>query len=270
MSFGDISCALSRKPGKARVDVSTDDRNRFELMNDMTPKPGAYLVIGLMVHNRTKAPMLILGSDIIAVVKASRENDFARGTQGKELYLPSKQLDGTPTVAQALSFAELVALNGKTERQPDEEGVPPAADETSREARSAALIDEDACAVMLKPTEHAVLEIQFRLGGTKDISHQFHAWSLLDHFVVPCLVPYSPMLSGPFRGRSRCPTDPAGQDAVVNVSAPIVQSDVDAWFADFRLHGEQAHVKSHYGESRGKKHAIADDFESALLQMMGN
>ncbi|VDC07563.1 unnamed protein product [Peniophora sp. CBMAI 1063] len=233
---GSVTGELARKPGNALTNLPSKG-NTYDLMLHMMPGiPGSWFDIRLMVQNRTKGPMLLLGSEIVAVIKDSHRKDFLGGIRDGETHLPAKELNGTATIAQPPSYVDITALNGKTVK----EGGEVVKDKPLRDAYSTALIDGDSCAVLLQPAEHAILEVQFRLGGIQEVSREFHAWAMLDHFVIPCL-PYSTTLSGSFRGVSRH-TDKDVQASLVNMRAPIIHKDVDNWYHDFVTRGERAHV----------------------------
>lgn len=69
--------------------------NTYDLMLSMTPSiPGSWFDIRLMVQNRTKGPILLLGSDILAVIKNKHRDEFLGGIRDGEKHLPVKELNG--------------------------------------------------------------------------------------------------------------------------------------------------------------------------------
>ena len=69
--------------------------NTYDLMLTMMPGiPGSWFDIRLMVQNRTKGPMLLLGSEIVAVIKSGHRQNFLGGIRDDETHLPAKELNG--------------------------------------------------------------------------------------------------------------------------------------------------------------------------------
>lgn len=74
---------------------SKDNSNTYDLMLSMMPGiPGSWFDIRLMVQNRTKGPVVLLGSEIVAVIKNSHREDFLGGIRDGEAHLPAKELNG--------------------------------------------------------------------------------------------------------------------------------------------------------------------------------
>lgn len=54
--------------------------------------PGYYLQLRMMVQNRAKEPRVIVGNEIIVVIKDNKEEDFLEGTKPGERHVPCKTI----------------------------------------------------------------------------------------------------------------------------------------------------------------------------------
>ncbi|KAJ6507916.1 hypothetical protein C8R47DRAFT_1099977 [Mycena vitilis] len=244
---GSIDCRLATIPASMQKKV-TPDNPAMVMASVPGMMKGKYLAVRILVQNRSpKAkPMVVIGKGIVVVATP-------KGTpiilEGKDRGEPSTMLD-YPHLGRVLGLAkasaELTHFNGKAV----EDGKP----------LPAAVKDADACAVLLNVGEYAMFNVEFRAGGPR-ITHDFQALELLEHVIVPA-IPYDPKASGPY---GRLLPAAADRDEVCEVRCKYDQGAVEAWYRDYKLKGERAHIASHYGEARAN---MIGDGNKMIAEMM--
>ena len=135
-----------------------------------------------------------------------------------------------------------------------------------------AIKDHKQSIVALKPGEYAILHLQFRVGDGERITKDWEAFSLLDTLHIP----YT-LWDGTSNPASLVPSlvlaqssDPTPESPAKSVRIQFNQRAVKEHYADFIQHGEQAYVRSHFGEERANMAAQAEDMMTMMGEMMLN
>lgn len=128
-----------------------------------------------------------------------------------------------------------------------------------------AVLDQSCCAVLLKGGDYAQYTAEFRCGGP-NITLDFQALELLDHIIVPA-VPYDPAFAGPYTDLL---PDAENKGLVSDVRAKMDQDAVAAWYWEYKMKGEKAHIVSHVGEARANMIGAGKDALAEMLGMLGD
>ncbi|KAI0781648.1 hypothetical protein BC629DRAFT_1521246 [Irpex lacteus] len=249
-SGGQITCDLAVKPGGKLANLpSRNSTSPEELMSALPGVPGFYLELRMMVQNRTKEPRIIVGREIVAVIKDNKEDVFDEGEKPGERHLSCETIAGALSVGQYPAHARISNFMGKDIA---EEGAPPP-------ALQRALKDAATSALVLQPAEHVVFELQYRLGGPT-IDKDFKAWAIIDHFLVPS-VKHSPTSNTAY-------SQLHSRENVSKIRAPVFQRVLDYWYEDYVTKGEYAHIASHHGEERAKMVGMGNEVMGQHLSMM--
>ncbi|KAI0064635.1 hypothetical protein BV25DRAFT_1869284 [Artomyces pyxidatus] len=226
---GSIDCSLAVLPGSRIPNIDPNNRSVEQLLSVMPGVPGRFLDLRVMVQNRIRrkgaAPVVVVGKGILAVGSAR----------------------GTPRILEGQLPGELSHFNGK---------------EVKSGEQLAALKDEKTAAIVLRQGDFVIFELQYRCGGP-NVSHDFEAWELLDHILVPFSGPWSELL--PMA---------AAKDNVCELRAKVSHELVGRWFADYKEKGQDAYIRSHYGDARAHmismgNNVIEQQFAMLMSMAMG-
>ncbi|RDB17184.1 hypothetical protein Hypma_001692 [Hypsizygus marmoreus] len=248
---GSIDCRLSPILGNPTHDGRrlTDNMSFEEMMGSLPGQSGNFLSIRVLVQNRISAknaaPRIVVGKLILAVTSARGTPGILEGTLPGEGYLKLEDPNGDPIAALAPMYFALTHFNGKTVQCNDHPAVK----------------DKLTCAVVLEMGDFAIFEVQYRCGGPR-VKRDFEALELLQYINVPSTA-YDPNFRGPF---TEVIPQAAERDDVCEVHAMIDYAALAAWYGDFKTKGEQAYLRSHYGEARAR---MSQSGNRALEQHFG-
>ncbi|KAI0049594.1 hypothetical protein FA95DRAFT_1488915 [Auriscalpium vulgare] len=246
---GSIDCSLAALPGSRIPSRNRDNMSMEQLLAALPGAPGRFLDIRVMVQNRVRRkgapPMVVVGKCIIAISSARGTPQIIEGNLPGEVNVKLQDWNGSVTPL----FLKLTHYNGK---------------EVKSGERLAALKDDKTTSVVLHQGDFVIFELQYRCGGP-NISRDFEAWELLDHIFVPS-VPYDPAFSGPWS--ELLPRAVEKDDSVCEVRAKVSQELVDRWFADYKQKGQDAYIRSHYGEARAQMIAAGNNALGQHMAMM--
>ncbi|KAI0368589.1 hypothetical protein BV20DRAFT_998254 [Pilatotrama ljubarskyi] len=138
--------------------------------------------------------------------------------------------------------------------------------------------------IALHTGEYAILQLQFRVGDGDGISKDWEAFGCLESLVLPWAPwdgtsPYSSLLSSLPSAQSPPTTQPSGSPSFPSSStssevrgfalrAPFDQRAVRAHYEDFIERGEEAYMRSHFGDARTEMTRSAESMVAMMGEML--
>ncbi|KAL1949447.1 hypothetical protein VTO73DRAFT_8328 [Trametes versicolor] len=225
-----------------------------------THKASARSLLGLrvLVQNRRKdkTPILVFGSRAQVLSQPSLTSAVLRGTaEGDNLVKFTR--DKVPRAAMGIvndPWDNAPRLNISNVNGLDVKKDAPLP-ENIKDAKEAT--------ILLNTGEYVILHLQFRVGDGNTISKDWEALGALEAL----LLPWAPSdgTSTPAALAASLPTaqsSTSGESSTVRgrlLRAPFDQRGVDEYFADFIEHGEEAYMRSHFGDARADMSRLADE-----------
>ncbi|KAL1949445.1 hypothetical protein VTO73DRAFT_8326 [Trametes versicolor] len=209
-----------------------------------THKAAARSLLGLrvLVQNRRKdkTPILVFGSRAQVLSQPSLTSAVLRGTaEGDNLVKFTR--DRVPRVA-------LGVANDPWDKTPRLEISHINGTEVKNDAPLPANIkDAKQGTVLLAPGDFAILHLQFRVGDGDTISKDWEALGALEALFLPWAP--SDITSPPCLPTAQAPA--SGAEGSGLLRAPFDQRGVRAHYADFIEQGEEAYMRSHFGDAGG-------------------
>ncbi|OJT10916.1 hypothetical protein TRAPUB_12572, partial [Trametes pubescens] len=250
---------------------SKQNRDRRERVSDggaanrqiiRTHKAAAHSLLGLrvLVQNRRKdkTPILVFGSRAQVLSQPSLTSAVLRGTaEGDNLVKFTR--DKVPRVALGVANdpwdkslrLEISHING-SEAKPNA-------------PLPANVKDATEGTILLNTGDFAILQLQFRVGDGDTISKDWEALGALEAFFLPWAS------SDDTTAPASLPTAQApasGGDGTGLLRAPFDQRGVRAHYADFIEHGEEAYMRSHFGDAQTGGMSRAEGMVAAMGEML--
>ncbi|KAI0649152.1 hypothetical protein C8Q79DRAFT_999011 [Trametes meyenii] len=237
-------------------------------------KAAARSLVGLrvLVQNRRKDkdPILLFASRAQVVSRAALTDAVLRGAAKGDNYVKFTQ-DKSSRVAVGVATdpwdnvprLDVASVNGI---------------EVKKDARPAHIKDAEQGIVALHTGEFAILHLQFRVGDGDAISKDWEAFHCVESIVLPwvswdgttppsALVPSLPTAQSPPGPASTTAAEGSSTQAPRGhaLRAPFDQRAVQTHYADFIERGEEAYMRSHYGDARTDMARGAEQ----MMEMMG-
>ncbi|EJF64993.1 hypothetical protein DICSQDRAFT_167141 [Dichomitus squalens LYAD-421 SS1] len=252
---------------KRQIQMATSSPNNgIDVIRDYKAAPHSLLNLSVLVQNRRKekGAVLVFGSRAQAVSYGSTADVVLRGT-AKGDNIAKFTRDRVRYVAAGVAIdpwdkvprLQITHINGQEVSA--KKSPPPPAIKDAKEGT-----------IALDPGEHAILHLQFRVGDGHRIAKDWEAMTCIESLRLPyalwdgasppsSLVPSLPLAQAPI------PALAEGQQRGRAITAPLDQRAVRAHYADFIEHGEEAYLRSHFGDARAD---MARTMEG-MMTMMG-
>ncbi|KAI9060681.1 hypothetical protein FKP32DRAFT_1595408 [Trametes sanguinea] len=224
------------------------------------------LGLTVLVQNRRKdkEPVLVFASRAQAVSHPSLTNAVMGGTaQGDNLVKFTKDRISRAAIGVAndpwdkAPRLQVMYINGVEVKK----GVPlPTQVKDAKEG-----------ILQLNTGDYAILHLQFRVGDGDNISKDWEAFNCLESVCFPWVswdgsTPYTTLASSLPTVQSAARSAPdTGSSPGRLLRATINQPLVRAYYKDFVEHGEEAYMRSHFGDARADLSRSADN----MMEMMG-
>ncbi|OSD06538.1 hypothetical protein PYCCODRAFT_1383571 [Trametes coccinea BRFM310] len=278
---GRIDCDL--QPLTASIDPLKQRTRQEKLMKDgdvasrntiRTHKAAARSLLGLHVlvqnRRRDKEPVLLYASRAQAVSQPSLTGAVLRGTaQGDNLVKFTKDKISRAAIGVAddpwdqAPRLEIKSINGV---------------EIKKGAPLPSQIQDDKTGTLLLNTgDYAIMHMQFRVGDGDNVSKDWEALSCLESLCFPWVswdgsTPHASLASSlPTAQSPILSADNTGSSSAAPghlLRAPINQPMVRAHYKDFIEHGEEAYLRSHYGDARAEMSRSADGMMEMMSELL--
>ncbi|KAJ8469814.1 hypothetical protein ONZ51_g8750 [Trametes cubensis] len=236
----------------------------LEMIRKHKASARSLLGLSVLVQNRRKdsTPILLFASRAQVVCQPSLTAAVLRGAGEGE---------GLARFTRDRRVVERVAVgvaNDPWEKQPRLEVKYINGAEVKKKAPLPSNIRDAAQGIIaLNTGDYAILHLQFRVGNGDNISKDWEALGCLESFFIPWApwdgtTPYASLAASLPTAQSAYLATPG--DAPTSVRATFDQRAVRAHYADFIEHGEDAYLRSHYGDARAD---MAQSAEGMLATM---
>lgn len=117
------------------------------------------------------------------------------------------------------------------------------------------IVDAPNGTIILGTGDFVVLHLQFRVGDDNTIVKDWEALGTLEAITLPWapwdgITAYADVAAS-LRSVQSPPADKSGPADAGLLRVPFDQHAVHSYFADFIEHGEDAYIRSHFGDARG-------------------
>ncbi|TBU38121.1 hypothetical protein BD309DRAFT_1012691 [Dichomitus squalens] len=260
---------LAADPQKRQIQMATSGPNNgIDIIRDYKAAAHSILNLSVLVQNRRKekGAVLVFGSCAQVVSYGSTADIVLRGTaKGDNIVKFTRDRVGYVVAGVAIDpwdkvpRLQITQLNGQ-----EVDG------ETSPLPHPIKDVKEGT--VALDPGDYAILHLQFRVGDGRRVAKDWEAMACIESLHLPyslwdgtspprSLVPSLPLAQTPIPAPTPAEGEPRGRA----VTALFNQRAVRAHYADFIEHGEEAYLRSHFGDARAD---MARNIES-MMTMMG-